>query len=206
MKAKPQLKAEAPASIDELVSQIDLRKTYKWSENPLVEPTEVTTRNKTVAALGTGHMVDTITGEVRHGTAIVVRKKVDTEQFVKVFADGVKASFDLSASGDKVFKFILNLMQSAPPATDRLYLHFMDAAEDPHFPMSDKTFWRGVKELMAKKFIAASNRPNQYWINPHLFFNGDRVAFMTEFVREGREERRQREIQSLIKVADDSKE
>lgn len=194
------MEPKPPAPIDEAVASIDLRKTYKWSENPLVEPTEIKTRNKTVAAIGTGHIVDTITGQVipGHGTAVVVRKRVDSEQFVKVFAEGVKASYDLSSSGDKVFKFILNLVQNAPPGTDRIYLHFMDAAEDAHFPMSDKTFYRGLKELMLKKFIAASNRPNWYWTNPHLFFNGDRFAFMTEFVREGREERRQRELDALI--------
>ena len=32
-----------------------------------------------------------------------------------------------------------------------------------------------------KGFIAESTNPNLYWINPALFFNGDRVRFVKEY-------------------------
>lgn len=165
---------------------IDLRKVRRYDENPLVQVSEIKTKQKTVRAIGTGKMVDTITGEIVAGTAVVVRKKVDEEHFVKVFAEGVKASFDLSPSGFKVFQLVLKAAQTGAFGSDSIYLYFMDAVQDPDLPISQQTFHRGLKELLAKCFIAASSRPNIYWINPHLFFKGDRVAFVTEYVKRPR--------------------
>lgn len=163
--------------------EIDLRRVQRYEENPLVESSEIKGKQKTVRAIGTGKMVDTITGEIVAGTAVVVRKTVDDDHFVKVFADGVKASFDLSPSGAKVFQLVLKATQTGAFGADSIYLYFMDAVQDPDWPISQQTFHRGLKELLAKKFIAASSRPNIYWINPHLFFKGDRVAFVTEYIK-----------------------
>lgn len=169
--------------------KIDLRRVRKHEENPLVEAGEIKSKQKTVRAIGTGSMVDTITGEIVAGTAIVVRKKVDDEHFVKVFAEGVKASFDLSPSGFKVFQIVLKAAQTGAFGADSIYLYFMNAVQDPDFPISQPTFHRGLKELIEKRFVAASTQPNIYWINPHLFFKGDRVAFVTEYIRRPKGER-----------------
>jgi hypothetical protein len=144
---------------------MNLKRVPRYSENPLVAAGEIKTKQKTVRPFGTGNMVDTITGEVMAGTAIVVRQTVDEEHFVKVFSEGVKAT------------------QRASVGEDKIYLHFMDAVEDPDMPISQQTFHRGLKELLAKGFVAASDRPNMFWINPHLFFKGDRVAFVKEYIR-----------------------
>lgn len=165
--------------------EVHLKRLPRYSENPLVETRDIKTKQKTVKALSTGKMVDTMTGEIVAGTAVVVRKTVDEEHFVKVFAEGVKASFDLSPSGFKVFQIVLRAAQNGAFGADSIYLYFMDAVEDPDFPISQQTFHRGLKELISKRFIAPSNRPNIFWINPHLFFKGDRVAFVTEYVKRG---------------------
>lgn len=167
--------------MDTKPEEIDLRKVQKYEANPLVEVKEIKGKKQTVRAIGTGHMVDTITGEVMAGTAVVVRKTVDEEHFVKVFAEGVKAAFDLSPSGFKVFQLVLKAAQTGAFGADSIYLYFMDAVQDPELPVSQQTFHRGLKELLAKRFLAASQRPNIFWINPHLFFKGDRVAFITEY-------------------------
>jgi hypothetical protein len=46
--------------------------------------------------------------------------------------------------------------------------------------MSDRTFHNGLKELIEKGFLKPK-LPNQFWVNPALFFKGDRVAFMREY-------------------------
>jgi hypothetical protein len=51
--------------------------------------------------------------------------------------------------------------------------------------MSDRTFHGGLKELLAKGFLAPK-APNQYWVNPALFFKGDRVAFVREYRKTAR--------------------
>jgi Firmicute plasmid replication protein (RepL). len=48
--------------------------------------------------------------------------------------------------------------------------------------MSEKTFQRGLKELLAKGFIAAKTA-SSFWVNPALFFKGDRVMFIKEYRR-----------------------
>ena len=40
----------------------------------------------------------------------------------------------------------------------------------------------GLRELLAKGFLAPRS-PNLYWVNPALFFKGDRVAFVKEYRR-----------------------
>lgn len=95
-------------------------------------------------------MVDTMTGEVVAGTAIVVRKTVDEEHFVKVFAEGVKASFDLNPAGFKVFQLVLKAAQIGAFGADSIYLYFMDAVQDPEMPISRQTFHKGLKELIDK--------------------------------------------------------
>lgn len=165
------------------MDMIKLRYIERYSENPLVQAGEIKTKQKTVRPFATGMMVDSITGEVLAGTAIVVRQTVDEEHFVKVFAEGVKAAYDLTPSGYKVFQIVLKATQRAAVGEDKIYLHFMDAVEDPDMPISRQTFHKGLKELLSKGFVAASDRPGMFWINPHLFFKGDRVAFVKEYVR-----------------------
>jgi hypothetical protein len=48
--------------------------------------------------------------------------------------------------------------------------------------MSEKTFQRGLRELLGKSFLAPK-LPNVYWVNPALFFKGDRVMFIREYRR-----------------------
>jgi hypothetical protein len=50
--------------------------------------------------------------------------------------------------------------------------------------MQEWTFYRGLQELLTLEFIAHSSIPNKFWINPHLFFNGNRVKFITEYVKD----------------------
>lgn len=189
----------------------NLRYAEKYEENPLVETGEIKTKQKTVRAISTGKMVDTITGEVVAGTAIVVRKTVDEEHFVKVFAEGVKASFDLNPAGFKVFQLVLKAAQTGAFGADSIYLYFMNAVQDPDMPISRQTFHKGLKELIDKKFVAPSTQPNIYWINPHLFFKGDRVAFVTEYVKRSgspkngvtdAEKRNQLEAQGQVRLID----
>jgi hypothetical protein len=48
--------------------------------------------------------------------------------------------------------------------------------------MSNRTFQNGLKGLLNKGFLSPKVR-DQYWVNPTLFFKGDRVAFVTEYRR-----------------------
>lgn len=60
--------------------------------------------------------------------------------------------------------------------------------------MSEKTFQRGLKELLVKKFLAPKDGVS-FWINPALFFKGDRVLFVRE-LRRKKESEEQKTIDS----------
>jgi hypothetical protein len=58
----------------------------------------------------------------------------------------------------------------------------MDAIEEP-WSISKPVFFRGMAELLEKKFIARSSNPNIFFMNPKMMFNGDRFRLIQEFRR-----------------------
>jgi len=48
--------------------------------------------------------------------------------------------------------------------------------------MSESTFNRGLRELVDKGFVYPRS-PSVYWVNPSMFFKGDRVLFIKEYRR-----------------------
>ena len=46
----------------------------------------------------------------------------------------------------------------------------------------ERTFRRGLIELLEKRFLYPKTS-SSYWINPSLFFKGDRVLFIKEYRR-----------------------
>jgi hypothetical protein len=126
------------------------------------------------------------TGEVT-GCAVVRRvEEVDDEQFVKVFSAGVAASFDLSKTAQRVFQIVLEAYQGTPMSggyAESVSLFWFDGGLDGRsVDMSQYTFNRGMRELLDKGFLSPRT-PSEFWVNPHLFFRGDRVMFAREYRR-----------------------
>jgi hypothetical protein len=165
--------------------KINLRKlAYSPSENPFMVGSEIKTKNKTIRTRGGTDLVDSETGEVVGQSVIHTIEERDEEHFVKVFAEGVRAAFDLTRTGARVFQAVLKEYQLTDMRrgyADSLTLHFFDnGLNGESIGMSDRTFHNGLKELIAKGFLSAK-APNQFWINPALFFKGNRVAFLKEY-------------------------
>jgi hypothetical protein len=155
-------------------------------ENPLMNGTVVTSKERRVSAGMRSQLVDPDTGEVQAMTSIHRVKQVDDAEFVKVFSDGVKAMYDLSRAGTRVFQAILDEYQSTKMNggyADAIYLNWFDGGLcGRNIGMSEKTFNRGLKELLINRFLAPKSA-NLYWVNPALFFKGDRVALIREYRR-----------------------
>jgi len=152
---------------------------HRYEQNPLVQPRELVMKERVVKVGSARELVDTSTGEVSNVNAIYQRKIVDAERFAKIYIDGVGRTFGLSKTAQRVFQIIL---QACEKDTDRIYLNWMVAAKIDS-AMQERTYHRGLLELLKAGFIAYSDLPNMLWINPHLFFNGDRVKFITEYVK-----------------------
>lgn len=151
----------------------------KYETNPLVQPREIVMKERTVKVGSARELVDTGTGEVHAVNAIYQRKVVDSERFAKIYLDGVARTFGLTKTAQRVFQIIL---QTCEKDTDRIYLNFMVATKLDD-ALQERTYHRGLLELLKAGFLAYSDLPNMFWINPHLFFNGDRVRFITEYVK-----------------------
>ena len=179
----------APKSDDVLVldapekqEKLNKKDSPRYQANPFMGEVHIKRGSKKITVGRAGALVNTDTGEI-NATEISMIKQVDRTEFVKLFAEGVKRFFELSPSGAKLLAYVLKVVQEVP-GTDRITLHFMDYME--RFPgdqtgMRKTTFYRGFTELLSKGFIAQSVVPNLYYINPKLFFNGDRAKFVTEY-------------------------
>lgn len=166
---------------------VNLRKLdYSPSLNPLVEPQEIKTKRRLVKSGKSEQLVNPATGEIAGVAAIHQIEERDDTEFVKVFAAGVSAAYDLSRTAQRVFSIVLDQYQRTPMSggyADSINLFWFDAGiEGRDVGMSEKTFQRGLKELLEKSFLAP-RQPNVFWVNPSLFFKGDRVIFVKEYRR-----------------------
>lgn len=165
-----------------------LKRAFSPQANPFADPVtvEVKTKRRFVRTATSQELVDPTTGEVKAMALIHTVDEKDDEGFVKVFAEGVKAAFGLKSAGAKVFQAVLDAYQKEKMTggyADCLNLAWFDnGLNGESVGMSERTFNRGLKELLEMDFISP-RMPNVYWVNPALFFKGDRVAFVKEYRR-----------------------
>jgi len=70
------------------------------------------------------------------------------------------------------------------PNADAIYLAWVGAEEyfsENDIKSSRASFHRALSELIQKGFLAESTKPNMFWFNPNLFFNGNRLTFVHEY-------------------------
>ena len=167
-----------------------LKRAFSPTVNPFMEPVTVEiaakAKRRYVRTATSQELVDPTTGEVKAVSMVHTVEERDDAEFVKVFADGVKAAFELGSAGAKVFRAVLEAYQKEKMTggyADCLTLFwFGNGLNGEAIGMSERTFNRGLKELLEKEFLMP-RAPNQYWVNPSLFFKGDRVAFVKEYRR-----------------------
>jgi hypothetical protein len=171
----------------------------RYKTNPFVDSMLVPVKGKQVriSKLGDDNniLVNQSTGEI-HGTHVTTFKKVDSEQFVKVFTANIGLTFDLSSAGIKAFSVLFFAVQKGGLGRDQVDLDVFTLEEftelhkdrEPPLRLSHPTFMRGLAELVKAQIIAKSMRQGRYFINPNFIFNGDRIAFTTVIERQKREE------------------
>jgi hypothetical protein len=127
-------------------------------------------------------VVSQSTGEVlgqAGATGFWHAQEVDKTKFVKLYINGVKAFKELTSAGTKVFE-VLYLEVQKEFGKDKVYLSF-NAVDQDITPMSDATYTRGMRELVAKGFIAPTVTQGLWFINPDYMWSGDRLAFVKEY-------------------------
>ena len=171
-------------------SKFNLRKLpFSPLKNPLVDGFVMKTKMKRVRTGGSKEMIDPRTGQVFQAV-IVEEQELDEIHFVKVFTAGIKAAFNLTLTGSRVFQSILEIYQKEPLSggfSDSIYLHFFDGGlSGMKIDISEKTFQRGLVELLNSGFLFPRGE-NLFWVNPNLFVRGDRAAFIKTYRRKERD-------------------
>jgi len=157
----------------------------KFEKNPFVDNNLIKTRTKRITDK-TGEMmvINRDGGEVVAQIAGWWRaEEVDSEKFVKLFINGVKQFKELTGAGTKVFE-LLYLEVQKNIGKDGIWLTFPSIDQTSNH-IGETTFYRGMKELITKRFIAESNTPGKYWLNPEFMWNGDRIDFLRTYYKNG---------------------
>lgn len=141
--------------------------------NDLVEM-EISNRRRIIAGKSSEVLVNNTTGEVHGSTVFAINEKVDKEEFTKIYRKGLAGMFGLSRAGIKVFAFIATIVK---PNKDMIYFEIKDCKKFTGYK-SHQPINTGLSELIESKFIARTDAPYRYFINPTMFFNGSRVAFI----------------------------
>lgn len=164
----------------------------RYKENPFLENLVVPVRGKQVkiSTLGSDDnniIINQGTGEYVGGTHVVTYKKVDEQEFVKVFTQNIALTFDLTSAGIKALSMLFWAVQHTAINRDVVILDqitFDDFISVTAKTCTYRTMQRGFIELEKAKIIAKSLRKGAYFINPNFVFNGDRVAFTTLIERQ----------------------
>jgi hypothetical protein len=168
----------------------EIKSSYSPEVNPLMQSVTVPVKKSRVrSGLSERPLVDGESGELVAASVIHQIQDTDADQFVKVFSAGIAAAYELGRTGQRVFQAVLQEYEKTPMHggfADSVYLAWFDQGlSGRSIGMSEKTFNRGLRELLDKGFIAART-PGVYWVNPALFFKGDRVMFVKEYRRASR--------------------
>jgi hypothetical protein len=165
-------------------NQISTKRGFPvYRTNPSVpQAFNMPTRTKRVFNVPGGKgsvIVDNSTGELKGigGLGFWFEEEVDTTRFVKMFLDGIKQAAGLSRAGIQVFELVYREIQ-ANPGSDEIKLNQYVAKDRG---ISDRTYQRGVRELLEKEFLYRSPSDGVFFVNIRFMFNGDRLAFVKSY-------------------------
>ena len=149
-------------------------------KNPFMANASLPTKTKRVTNKRGDMVLLSSEGEIVSNVAgFWQSEEVDSSKFLKLFVNGVKALAELSNPGTRVFELLYCEMQNNI-GKDQVYLSFTGVEDTTK--ISRATFKRGMAELIDKKFIAAMPAVGWYWVNPDYMWNGDRLAFVKEYI------------------------
>lgn len=165
------------------------RKLPKYKQNPFIDDQLLNQlagkKNVYYTQLTQSSLLDMQTGEIDPAKIQIIKQvRSDKEQFVKLYTTHLKAFFELSTTAYKVLHYVLYEIQNNAINKDQVLLSLLKAQNfftEQGSKISSATFYRAMKELVEKLFLAETEQGSVYFINPKLFFNGDRVEFITKF-------------------------
>ena len=173
------------------VEKIDLsggkKQLEEHSSNPYREDLLMSIKygNKAIHTLGNDEPLYDKNGVLQPLKRVITKNEVvDKDKFVKVYVENIAEMFDLPKYALKLFHYIL---QQIEQGTDEIYLFPRDVVKACEW-QSTNQFDKALIVLCRRRFLAKSYRTYWWYINPTIFFNGDRVAFIRMIRKENSEQ------------------
>jgi hypothetical protein len=163
------------------------QETFK--ENPFVENAiqqiNVTKKTQVIRPKNREEiqMITSTDGEITGYTAFTRFIEVDEEKFAKVYLSQFASFWELSKPAIRVFGYILTVLQ---PKKDTFIFRMDDCLKHTGYTHRNNIL-TGLASLVECSIIARSTYDWEYFINPLVVFNGDRVTFAKSYVRKKKE-------------------
>lgn len=167
----------------------------RFEVNPFVSELKIQKQSKIVkvsGALGEHNnvVVNQKTGEIVGAyTHVTTYKKVDPDEYVKIFTKNIALTFELSSAGLKALNVLIWAVQYHSIGKDLVQLDSLTLKKflentPQKCKLSLATLTRGLSDLVKSKIIAPYTSRGWYFTNPNFIFNGDRIAFTTAIEKE----------------------
>ena len=118
-------------------------------------------------------------GELVGHTSFIRQIEVDEQQFTKIYLSQFSAFFELNSQSIKVVGYIMTKLM---PKQDFFIFDLEECLEYTGYK-SGQSVYNGLSGLIGSSIIARGKKDYLYFINPMVFFNGDRVTFAKTYVK-----------------------
>lgn len=185
-----------------------ISKFNKNKENPFLKQAveqvnnNIVKKYKTASKVGEKAVLKAVddNGEILGHTQFIRQIEVDEEQFAKFYLSNFSSFFDLKPSAIKVFGYILSQLI---PNRD-IFSFYIDDCQEYTGYKSFKTIYIGLASLLENEIIARGRTEYEYYINPMIVFNGNRVTFAKTYVKKSKPKKVDPNQTSLLEGLDNS--
>lgn len=112
-------------------------------------------------------------------TTFIRQVEVDEDKFAKLYLSNFSAFHELGKQAIKIFGYIL---EQLIPNRD-MFMFFMDECMVHTGYATKKPIYKGLADLVEAEIIARGPSDTNYFINPLIVFNGNRVTFAKTYVK-----------------------
>jgi len=169
-----------------------ITKFEEYKENPFIEKAiediNIVKKIQTIRPKDKNEiqMIVNSESEVTGHTAFMRYVEVDETQFAKLYLNQFNAFWELSKPAIRVFGYILTKLV---PKKDEFIFIMEECLEHTGYTHRNSVM-SGISVLIENNIIARTQHHFQYFINPLVVFNGDRVTFAKTYIKKKKEEMR----------------
>lgn len=163
-----------------------ITKYEQYQENPFLDETtrsvKVVKRTQMMTATGKDavhYVVNRESGEIDGYSSFMRVVEVDQEQFTKLYTSELAAIWDLSKPGIRVLTYV---MSALIPNRDTIIFDISKCMEFTQYK-TENSVTSGLADLVEHGIIARTKNYWEYFINPMVVFNGNRVAFAKMYIK-----------------------